>query len=237
MIPKTIYQTWKTQNLPKKVVNLHQKMLKMNSEYEHIIYTNDQMNDYMVSNADKEIRELYFKLNNIVARADIWRYTVLLNKGGIYIDIDSEICKPLSELIKTNDRAIITAEKNKNLFVQWALIFEKNHPILELTLKNILTAVSNGFYRNDHHSLTVKTYANAVFEYAKTSNDKLNWESITHKTDKTFICSENSFRLYGIDYNEFFKFKHKYNHLLRNRKKGQSSSDHWTEEQHVNNLY
>ena len=67
----------------------------------HIIYTDEQMNDYMNSNADKEILDLYWKMNHIVAKADIWRYTILLERGGIYLDIDSKINRSLNDLIES----------------------------------------------------------------------------------------------------------------------------------------
>ena len=56
---------------------------------------------------------MFFKLQNIVAKADVWRYTILLNEGGVYLDIDSQINKSLSNLVKSDDKAIITAEKIK----------------------------------------------------------------------------------------------------------------------------
>ena len=55
MIPKVIYQTWKTQNIHKNIHKLHNKMLKINSDYEHIIYTDDQMFDFVKSNYDKDV--------------------------------------------------------------------------------------------------------------------------------------------------------------------------------------
>ena len=58
------------------------------------------MNDYMQSNAASDIKNMYFKLNNIVAKADVWRYTILLNKGGVYLDIDSEIIGSLFHINK-----------------------------------------------------------------------------------------------------------------------------------------
>ena len=237
MIPKTIFQTWKTQNLPKKVSELHSKMLRLNPEYQHIIYTDSQMDDYMHSNTDGDLKKVYFKLNNIVAKADLWRYTVLLNEGGIYLDIDSEIVKPLSKLISTNDRAIITAERNKDLFVQWALIFEKGHPILSRTLENIISAVQKEKFKNDHHSLTVKTYASAITDLSIENNNPINWGEIIEKTDSTYELETSSVRVYGIDYSDYFRFQHKYNHLLRGRKKGAVSSDHWTNEQKTKSVY
>ena len=41
--------------------------------------------------------------------------------GGVYLDMDSSILKPLRELINDDDNAIITtAEGNPHLYVQWA---------------------------------------------------------------------------------------------------------------------
>ena len=77
-------------------------------------------------------------MNHIVAKADIWRYTILFNNGGIYLDIDSEITGVLDSLINDEDEAIITPEIHENLFIQWGLIFGKQHKILEKTLNNIV---------------------------------------------------------------------------------------------------
>tara|TARA_B000000557_G_C20788363_1_gene449784 strand:- start:861 stop:1577 length:717 start_codon:yes stop_codon:yes gene_type:complete len=237
MIPKNIYQTWKTQNLPNKISKMHSRMLTQNPEYNHIIYTDEQMNDYMTSNADKEILDLYWKMNHIVAKADIWRYTILFERGGVYLDIDSKINKSLKNLIETDDEAIVTAETNKNLFVQWALIYSKNHKILEQTLTNILKDVSLNQNKFNHHSLTVENYAKAVFSVAKNSEKKINWDDITEDTNLTFKTKDCSFRLYGVDYNDYFSFKHKYNHLLRNRPKGTELESHWSNQQEVKQLY
>jgi len=237
MIPKIIYQTWKTQNLPPNVSRLHKKMLKLNPDYEHIIYTDSQMNDYMSSNTDGDLKRMFFKLQNIVAKADVWRYTILLNEGGVYLDIDSQINKSLTELIKLDDKAIITAERNKDLFVQWALIFEKGHPILSRTLENIIKAVHEERFKHDHHSLTVKTYASAIFDLSKEIDNKLSWGNITNKTNSVHELKNSSFRIFGVDYNDYFTFQHKYNHELRGRKKGEASASHWTEEQKTKSIY
>ena len=228
MIPKNIFQTWKTQNLPEKVFRLHKKFRLLNKNYNHIIYTDEQMNDYINSNVDNEIASVYWKMKHIVAKADIWRYSILFNEGGIYLDIDSSITGSLDNLISNDDKAIVSAETNRNLFVQWALIFEKNHKILEYTLINILRDVHEEKNKFDHHTLMVENYAKSVFKAAKESNQNLNWSKINKNTNITFQMNSSSFRLYGIDFNNFFQFKHKYNHLLRGRPKGIEIDTHWS---------
>lgn len=228
MIPKTIYQTWSTQNLPNKLYKLHKKMLKFNPDYQHIIYTDDQMNDYMISNADKEIQDIFWKMNHVVAKADIWRYTILFNKGGIYLDIDSEITGSLSSLIDKNDEAIITPEIHENLFIQWGLIFDKGHVILEETLNNILRDVKNGDNQYDHHALTVRNYAKAIFNLAKIDKVNFVWKHPDNQNDEVFYLNNSKFRVVGSDYKNIFAFKHKYNHLLRKRPKGTEIDTHWS---------
>jgi len=228
MILKTIYQTWSTQNLPKKLRKLHDKMRSNNPEFEHIIYTDEQMNDYMNANADKEILDAYWRVNHIVAKADLWRYTILLNTGGVYLDIDSEITGSLNSLINNEDRAIITPEIHENLFIQWGLIFEKNHLILDKTLNNILSDIKIGQNKHNHHALTVGNYAKAIFDLTKCNNVEFKWVSPKAQKDMTYNLSDSSFRIVGSDYKNNFLFKHKYNHLLRNRPKGTEVDTHWS---------
>lgn len=190
-------------------------MLKNNPGYQHIIYTDEQMNDYMNSNADKEIKEAYWKMNHVVAKADIWRYTILLDRGGIYLDIDSEITGSLSSLKKENDEAIITPETNENLFIQWGLIFNEGHKILEETLNNILRDIVNGNNQFNHHALTVKNYAKAIFKLTELNDIQFEWKYPDIQKEENFEFSNSKFKIVGNDYNNNFRFKHKYNHLLR----------------------
>ena len=85
--------------------------------------------------------------------------------------------------------------------------------------------------------MTVKTYASAVFDLGKENSCPVSWENITKDTDTIHKLELSSFRMFGVDYNEYFRFQHKYNHELRGRKKGEVSKNHWTEEQKTKNLY
>ena len=60
--------------------------------------------------------------------------------------MDSIIEKSLDELIKEDDQAIITAEGNPNLYVQWGMIFSKEHPILKKTIELICNNIKNNRY-------------------------------------------------------------------------------------------
>lgn len=237
MIPKVIYQTWKTQNLHPKVQKLRSKMLDVNKDYKLILYTDDQMHDFVNSNFEKEIAQSFNSIKNIVSKADFWRYLILYKNGGIYLDIDSLILKKLDYVIKKEDEAVITAELNKDCFVQWALIFNKNHPILESTINLLMDNMKNDRFKNDVLKFSVKPYWDSVNKFIKTNSNDFEWKDIKKSTNKLISSESTNARIFGVDYDNFIQFKHKYNHLLRNKNKGLKTQDHWTITQIQSEIY
>ena len=226
MIPKVIYQTWKTQKLHYKVDKLRKKMSDLNPDYELILYTDEQMNDFVNSNFDKDISEKFNSIKNIVSKADFWRYLILYKNGGVYLDIDSLILKNLESMIQKTDEAVITAEKNKNCFVQWSLIFDKNHPILESTINLLINNMVNNHYKNDVLNFSVKPYWDSVNDYLEKNIVNFKWNNINENTNVLVEAENSNARFYGVDYNNFIQFKHKY-----------LTSDHWTVTQKKSEIY
>jgi mannosyltransferase OCH1-like enzyme len=132
MIEKNIFQSWNTKIIHPLVQKKIDFLKKINNNYTYYLYDDNDMDNFVNDHFKGEIAECYNKLNIIVAKVDLWRYLILYKYGGVYLDMDSSIEKPLDELIQENDAAIITVEGNQNLYVQWALIFSKQHPILHL---------------------------------------------------------------------------------------------------------
>ena len=81
---------------------------------------------HICDNADKDSfinlfyanTSLQWAYNNInptnggAAKADIWRYAVLYKYGGVYIDADSFLSKPLDSFVRDIDTLIVTFEMN-----------------------------------------------------------------------------------------------------------------------------
>lgn len=227
MIEKNIFQSWYTKDIHPLLQNKINIFKNLNPDYSYNLYDDNDMDNFVNNNFNGEIAECYNKLNIIVAKVDFWRYLVLYKYGGIYLDMDSNIEKPLNELIRNNDEAIITAEGNTNLYVQWALIFSKGHPILKKTIDLIVSNIKNNSYPNNIHKMTGPTvYTNAINAiHMENFNNKIKHNEINKNTDIEYKSNNISYRLYGIDYNSYFSFKHNLTHLLYNKKK------HWTQEQ------
>jgi len=210
MIEKNIFQSWYTKDLHPLVQRKIDFYKKNNPEYSYNLYDDNDMDIFVNEHFKGEIAECYNKLNIIVAKVDFWRYLVLYKYGGVYLDMDSSIEKPLDELIKCNDQAIITAEGYLDFYVQWALIFSKGHPILKKTIDLVVTNIKNNSHPNDIHKMTgPSVYTKAINEvHMELFNNKINHSQINKFTDVEYKSDTISYRLYSIDYNGYFCFKH-----------------------------
>jgi mannosyltransferase OCH1-like enzyme len=210
-IPKIIYQTWKTKNLHEKCVELQQQILKLNPGYQIILYDDNDIDYFIKSTFNEKIYNCYLKLNVGAAKADFWRYCILYKNGGIYLDMDSDILRPLDELIVGHEKCIITRENNPGIFNNWILMFEKEHPILFKTIINCCYNIENKTSNNVCYltgprgpftqavnqvmlPLYNKNINSLYFEKDEELNKKLNIEGIG--------C-----RFYGIDMGPFARWK------------------------------
>ena len=237
MIQKNVFQTWKTLDFPYKIEKILNKNKRLNPDFKFHIYTDDQLFDFIKSNYDSEIFNAFEKLKHPVAKADMWRYLVLFKYGGVYLDIDSKFNNAIRTFINDDDEGVISAEKNEGNYVQWALFYKKEHPILSKTVEYIIANMDSELYKNDIENLTgPKVYARSVKEFYKLSEDKeLEWSKINKNSNVEFEFTidnhKHRARIFGIDYSNNVQFKHKYSDLLY------QESDHWLKSQNEDSVY
>ena len=231
-IPKVIYQTWKTKDLHTNCIKIKDNIQRLNPNYKMILFDDLDMEEFIKNNFDEYTYNCYLKLNIGASKADFWRYCVLYINGGVYLDIDSNILRPLDELIIGDEQCIITREGNAGVFNNWIMIFQKNHPILLHTIKNCCYNITNrtsddichltgprGPFTNAVNSVMLPLYckqSNLYFE----SDIELN--SILNNKDNKIRC-----RFYGCDMGTFAKFKHEYCSSLY------ECSTHWRNERKI----
>lgn len=176
MIPKLVMQTWKTSVFDKahalRLKNFRDKYQNFSFEF----YDDNDMDEYMHARWSKHpIFAVYVNSLWGASKADIWRYCILYDKGGIYLDIDSSIEFDLNK-IPDEAREIISFEPRKlknaifdrqqpgleyfartdfrqpalevpeNIVLQWCLIFAPQHQIMKTVIELIVQQAE--FYRN-----------------------------------------------------------------------------------------
>ena len=207
-IPKIIHQTFKTDKLPF-ITRWHiSRFRKRNPEYAYEFYDDNRVANFIQEHFDEDVFTQYERLNIGAAKADFFRYALMLKKGGVYIDVDSAINSRLDDFILPGDVAVISREYNYDFFVQWALIYEPGHPFMQNTLDIVLENIRNNSYPHDVHKMTGPQAYSAAVKACLAENESI------------------PYRLLGHDYNNHLRFKFPLNKLMYTNRE-----EHWKKKQ------
>tara|TARA_B110001452_G_scaffold244451_1_gene228473 strand:- start:727 stop:1719 length:993 start_codon:yes stop_codon:yes gene_type:complete len=111
-IPRIVWQTSRhsVENLPSDLAAARRTAQEQNPEYEFKLVDDASADAFIRAEFAAPVHVAFRSLKWGVARADLWRYCVLLRRGGVYLDIDSRLRRPLRELIRPNDSAVLADE-------------------------------------------------------------------------------------------------------------------------------
>ena len=148
-IPYNIFQTFKYRDVPVSMYENCNKWIKLNPEYNYYFYDDKEMFEYVNKSHFKGFaynKQVFLKAFNKIkpgaGKADLFRLLIIYEKGGCYFDFDTTCLKPLRKLIKENDEVVTGIGSYKDWFIQWGLIYVKNHPFikkaLEIAIYNII---------------------------------------------------------------------------------------------------
>lgn len=216
-IQKNIFQTFRTSNLPF-LTRWHVNTLKKrNPEYNYEFFDDAKIASFIKEEFGEEIYDLYDKISIGAAKADFFRYSILLKRGGVYLDIDSLILKKLDDFILPDDSAIISLENNRICYIQYALFFEAGHPFLKKTLDVIIENLKTNKFPYEVHKMTgPSAYTTAINECLKEPNAikyrqlGINYDYLvkfSYRMSKTF--------LYGFSRKNHWKNVSKYQTVLK----------------------
>jgi len=206
-IPKIIHQTYHDKSkIPQKVYN---NIKTYGSDYTHHIYDDKEAVEFLQKYFTDRVVDKFNSLKNGAHKADLLRYCLLYIYGGVYLDIKTELIKPLSLVIKnkykdenidiysvlsiiknTVYQGIIASPPRKNFFL--LLI---NYILLtpaEVTSMDYLV-FTRDFYNNIKRDLRKKNMVKSGLNKGKNDNFYLFIESCSEKN----YCPDGKDR-YGL---------------------------------------
>jgi len=146
MIPKIIWQTWKTKtNLFPSMQNAINSIKELNPEYEHRLFDDTDCDEYIKKHFPVSVLKAYRILGPGAYKADIWRYCVLIKEGGVYFDIDfvayvslREILQPSDQFVSVKDREYQGPHAVFQAFIACPSNLEVMKTILNLVVDTVL---------------------------------------------------------------------------------------------------
>jgi hypothetical protein len=164
------------------------------SEYQHVIYDDNDCEIFLSTYFKPIVLETFKYLKLGAHKADLVRYCLLYIYGGCYIDIKTELIKPLSDIF-TNKQYIYTVISTFKDRIYNGIIYSP--PKNELFLKLINFIINN---KDPSYHLYCKDFYNNILQecgivIAGKNNGKYNTYYLFHEE-----CSTNSELCYdGLD--------------------------------------
>lgn len=133
IVPRNIWQTYKTTKLPVAAKKCQKTWLK-NSSFTYRFCDDLEIERYIADNWDPAFLLFFKSLPLGVMKADLWRYMVVATEGGVYSDIDSQCISLLDKWsfpdCSNPEHVLILGLENDIDFCQWTFAATKNHPAL-----------------------------------------------------------------------------------------------------------
>ena len=148
-IPKIIWQTLNVTTVPAGLKDWMYTWIDLNPEYSYHFVDDDEMREF-IRNRFPSYLEAFKKLKHGASRADLWRYLIIYEYGGIYADVDCICVNPLKEWIAPDAAYVTQLGVNRDV-CQWLIISVAGNPIFlraaERGVQNIVNDVRTAQYR------------------------------------------------------------------------------------------
>ena len=116
MIPLIIHQIWLQGEyfIPEKFKDYYINNKKLHPNWKYYFW--DESDILQLLQQKQEWLDTYYKLQYLVQKVDFARYIILLIYGGVYVDMDAKIIKPLDTLLyKYKDYDLIVSDFRPNI--------------------------------------------------------------------------------------------------------------------------
>ncbi len=145
-IPRKIWQTYRTKELPRPAAQARDSWLKENPHYEYCFMDDLEIEEYVLNCWNSDYYECFKSLPLGVMKADLWRYLIITDKGGVYTDIDSICSLPIDywidflggiHKIEGRKPLLFVGVENEIGLCQWTIMATPKHPAMKFICEYI----------------------------------------------------------------------------------------------------
>jgi len=184
LIPKKIYQTNKLPQPDFAVENIK----NLNLEYEYQFFNDDDCVQFIQNFFGNDVLNVYHNIRTLQHRADLFRYCLLYEYGGVYVDIDIQLLFPIDDIIELSENSKLISVKSlikENGIYQGFLISEPKNEIFLTLIEDMLKTPNPQDYL--YH---IKFFAEQLLKKSKLNELILNEKVQMDDGDNYFLFKE-----------------------------------------------
>jgi mannosyltransferase OCH1-like enzyme len=161
-IPRVIYQTWSSKTLPKKMAECVDRLKKANPTFEYHLFNDAECRQFIKDNYDADVLEAYDTLLPGAFKADLWRYCILYDKGGVYVDIKFQ-CEPgfsFEDILLKGENFYVREYNDQGTGLYSHILYtgviasKPKNPVFQKCIRQIVENCKNRYYGPEHTAPT-----------------------------------------------------------------------------------
>jgi len=157
-IPRVIHQILIGQtSVPPSITDNIARLKAMNPGWRHVLHGDDDIQAHIGTHFGAEVLKAYNSINPLygAARADFFRYLLMFQDGGVYLDVKSGCARPLESFIAPEDELLLSRWKNQpgekfagwgahiddgvpSELQSWHIIARPRHPLMQAVIEAVL---------------------------------------------------------------------------------------------------
>jgi mannosyltransferase OCH1-like enzyme len=148
VIPTNIFQTWHTKFLPPLMIKSMSTIQRLNPRFKYFLYDDNDCREFIKTHFKPDVLWAYDSLIPGAYKADLWRYCVLYEYGGVYADVDTLCLGKLDDFIGSNS-AVFLVDFNSNKeegchnLANGFIAIEPRSPIMKECILRVVHNVEN----------------------------------------------------------------------------------------------
>ena len=143
-IPRIIHQTWKTEQIPSKLIPWVKTWIGKHPDWEYMLWT-DESARKLIHDKYPLLLSTYDSYTEGIRKADALRYIILYEYGGVYADMDLESLRPIDPMLrkyscfigKEPDEHPILDSGFDKLVINALIGCRAQHPFMKLLMNNL----------------------------------------------------------------------------------------------------
>ena len=163
-ISRIIHQTSRSAEVPEECVTNVARMCALNPNWHYRYWSQKESHDFIYGYYGWEILESYLQISACygAARADLFRYLVVYQFGGVYLDMKSGVDRPFESILQPDDEFVLSHWRNQmgdryrgfglhsdlegivpgGEYQQWHIMAAAGHPFLEAVIVRVLRNIA-----------------------------------------------------------------------------------------------
>jgi len=179
LVPRIVHQTWYEPVTKEKYPNMSRLIESWKrSGWEYNFYDDDTAGSFLSTHFPPEVREAYDAVLPGAFKADLFRYCVLLIRGGVYADMDVLLESNLDAVVSGDVGFMVPMDSpgtkigRRSCLWNGLMAVAPGHPFLAKTIELVVNNIRNRFTSVDYDDMLCP---NPVFQ-------------ISHSVDTLFTC-------------------------------------------------